>query len=259
MAQNNIPVVICGSNKLPVCWFWPGDTNSIQAQRIDAQIASSLPTQKRLWQSVIKSKLRLNAQVLQEFGLPHAPVSSLISQVRSGDSHNIEALAASRYWHILFGSEFRRDRSADGINALLNYGYTIVRSAMARAVFAAGLHPTVSINHRNKYNAFRLVDDLIEPYRPVVDWRVRQCASKGQETLDPATKEYLVNVLYQPLHEVRGTTPLLNSCYRLATSLAKVFTNERHQLLLPENIIFSEETPDDQTEWLSVDVDPTDV
>ena len=259
LAEASIPVVICGSNRSPVAWLWPNETNHLQARRIDAQLACSEPTRKRLWQAVVKQKIEFQADLLDELFGQGASLRALVPKVRSGDSGNIEAQAARRYWRILFGHDFRRDRTAQGANSLLNYGYTIVRSAVARAVMAAGLHPTISINHKNQYNSFRLVDDLMEPFRPLVDWRVHQCVQRGNKVLTPETKEFLVNVLYLAVKTPSGKTPVLNSCYRMAASLAKVFTGEIEQLWLPVDLLFSATIEEDNAEWISIDVDTVNV
>src|SRR5690606_10653558 len=120
----------------------------------------SLPLRKRLWASFVKAKLQQQAAVLEAVGAPTAPLAYLVRKVKSGDPDNVEAQGARRYWGLLFGESFRRDRSADGANGLLNYGYTVMRAATARAVIAAGLHPSLGLHHSNDNNAMRLVDDL---------------------------------------------------------------------------------------------------
>ncbi len=259
LANAKIPAVVCGKNKAPIAWLWPNDANHIQASRMDAQLAVSEPAKKRIWQAIIKKKIEFQADLLRHLQLPNEPLSVLVNKVRSGDPGNIEAQAARRYWKLLFGQSFRRDREANGINALLNYGYTIVRSAFARSIMSAGLHPTPSINHKNRYNAFRLVDDLMEPYRVLVDWRVHYYNSNGLDELTPETKKFLVDVLYQPVATPDGNMPMLNSTYRVATSLARVFSGGSEKLWLPEALVFDDEQIYEDTEWLSVDVDSIDV
>ncbi len=195
LAERNIPVVVCGSNHYPVSWLWPIDGHSLQAKRMDQQIASSAPKSKQLWKQLVVCKVQNQAYVLDQIGEPSTNLKRLSENVRSGDPSNIEAQAARKYWRLLFGPDFRRDRNEAGINSMLNYGYTIMRSAVARAVMSAGLHPTVPIHHKNKYNPFRLVDDLIEPFRPLVDWLVYDLYREGCHEIDTEVKSRLAQIV----------------------------------------------------------------
>ncbi len=166
LAERGTPFVLCAANHNAVGMVWPVEGNFQQAKRFDAQLGASKPTRKCLWTEIVKCKLAQQAAALEAAGAPTAPLSSLVAKVRSGDASNIEAQGARRYWSLLFEMDFRRDRSAGGLNGLLNYGYTVLRAAIARSVIAAGLHPTLGLHHRNKGNPMRLVDDLMEPFRP---------------------------------------------------------------------------------------------
>jgi CRISPR-associated protein Cas1 len=157
----------------------------------------------------------------------------LIRQVRSGDPANREAQAARRYWPLLFGEDFRRDREAPGVNVLLNYGYTLLRAATARAVLGAGLHPGLSLHHANTLNPMRLVDDLMEPFRPFVDLAVHACVAQGNTQLDADTKRLLARPLYADLNTEAGRTPLIACLARLASSLADAYQGNRRGLSLP--------------------------
>lgn len=157
----------------------------------------------------------------------------LTKKVRSGDPDNIEAQGARRYWNLLFNSDFRRDRSSDGINSLLNYGYTILRAATARAVISAGLHPTLGLHHSNEGNPMRLVDDLIEPFRPLVDLLVWQLQQRDESNISPDTKRALVHVLYNDMQTHSGATPAMVCMQQLAISLAQVYLGKRSKLELP--------------------------
>lgn len=174
LAERGAPFVLCGTNHNVVGVLFTLDGHHVQAKRIEAQIAASAPTSKRMWAAVVKAKLEQQAAALEAAGEPTIPLTALIGKVRSGDPENIEGQGARRYWTLLFGADFRRDQNGGGLNALLNYGYTILRSAMARSVVAAGLHPSIGLHHSNDSNAMRLVDDLMEPFRPVVDLKVWQ-------------------------------------------------------------------------------------
>lgn len=233
LAERGSPFVLCGANHNAVGMLLPIDGNYELARRIDAQIATPLPTQKRLWAAVIKAKLQQQSAALEAAGAPPAPLLSLVKKVRSGDPENIEAQGARRYWGLLFGSEFRRDQNAAGINAQLNYGYTVLRASMARAVIAAGLHPAIGLHHSHDNNAMRLVDDLMEPFRPLVDLKVWQLQANGETEINPNSKRALVRVLFDDMATVVGATPVMACMQRLAVSLAQVYLGQTTSLELP--------------------------
>lgn len=233
LAERGAPFVLCGANHNAVGMLLSLDGHHVQAKRIEAQIAAGLPMQKRLWAAVVKSKLEQQAAALEAAAAPTVPLQALVAKVRSGDPDNLEAQGARRYWGLLFGSQFRRDQDGDGLNALLNYGYTILRSATARAVVAAGLHPSIGLHHSNDANAMRLVDDLMEPFRPVVDLKAWQLHKAGESHVTPDTKRSLVRVLYDDMQTAVGVTPVMVCMQRLATSLAQVYLGERAKLDLP--------------------------
>ncbi|MGP1516813.1 MAG: type II CRISPR-associated endonuclease Cas1 [Ottowia sp.] len=233
LAERGAPFVLCGANHNAVGMLLTLDGHHVQAKRIEAQIAASLPTHKRLWAAIVKSKLEQQAAALEAAGMPAAPLSALVRKVKSGDPNNVEAQGARRYWSLLFGSDFRRDQNGDGLNALLNYGYTILRSATARAVVAAGLHPSIGLHHSNDGNAMRLVDDLMEPFRPLIDLKVWQLRAAGQEQVTQESKRVLVHTLYDDMQTSTGTTPVMVCIQKLAISLAQVYLDEREKLDLP--------------------------
>ena len=233
LAERGVPFVLCGPNHNVVGMLLTLDGHHVQAKRIEAQIAASAPTVKRLWAAVVKAKLQQQAAALEAAGAPTAPLTALVAKVRSGDPDNIEAQGARRYWSLLFGPDFRRDQDGGGLNGMLNYGYTILRSATARAVVAAGLHPSIGLHHSNDANAMRLVDDLMEPFRPVVDLKVWQLRHAGEDDVTPDSKRALVRVLYDDMQTNVGVTPVMVCMQRLATSLAQVFLEDRTKLDLP--------------------------
>jgi CRISPR-associated protein Cas1 len=233
LAGRGAPFVLCGVNHNAVGMLLTLDGHHIQAKRIEAQIAAKLPLKKRLWAALIKSKLTQQAATLEAVGVPTAPLQALVRKVKSGDPENLEAQGARRYWGLLMGKDFRRDQAAGEVNAQLNYGYTILRSATARAVVAAGLHPSIGLHHCNDGNPMRLVDDLIEPFRPVVDLKVWQLQHAGETQVTPETKRALVHVLYDDMQTSLGVTPVMVCMQRLAVSLAQVYLNERDRLDLP--------------------------
>lgn len=233
LAERGAPFVLCANNHNAVGILWPVDGNFQQAKRFDAQIAAKKPLHKQLWAEIVKSKIQQQASVLEVAGQKTEPLLALIKKIKSGDTGNIEAQAARRYWTLLFGKDFRRDQSASGLNALLNYGYTVYRAATARAVIAAGLHPTLGIHHKNEGNPMRLVDDLLEPFRPNVDLLVWQLNSQNEQHVTPETKRVLVRSLYDDIQSDQGVTPVMVCMQKLATSLAQVFLGEKKQLDLP--------------------------
>lgn len=233
LAERGAPFVLCAANHNAVGMLLTLDGHHVQAKRIEAQIAASLPTHKRLWAAIVKSKLEQQAAALEATGAPTAPLTALVRKVRSGDPENIEGQGARRYWGLLFGSDFRRDQDGSGINALLNYGYTIIRSATARAVVAAGLHPSIGLHHSNDGNAMRLVDDLMEPFRPIIDLKVWQLQRAGESHITSDTKRALVRTLYDDMQSIAGATPVMVCMQKLAVSLAQVYLGERDKLELP--------------------------
>lgn len=233
LSERGAPFVLCAANHNAVGMLLPIDGNFEQSKRIEAQIAASLPTHKRLWAAVVRAKLEQQAAALESAGAPTAPLSALVSKVKSGDPDNIEAQGARRYWGLLFGDGFRRDQDGGGTNALLNYGYTVLRATTARAVIAAGLHPSIGLHHSNDNNAMRLVDDLMEPFRPVIDLKVWQLVRNQEEHVTPDTKRALVRTLYDDMQTDMGVTPVMVCVQKLATSLAQVYLGERDKLDLP--------------------------
>jgi CRISP-associated protein Cas1 len=233
LAERCAPFVLCAANHNAVGMVLPIDGNYQQAKRFDAQIAAKQPLIKRLWAEIVKSKLLQQAAALEATGAPFVPLSALVRRVRAGDPDNFEAQGARRYWGLLFGDDFRRNQQAGGLNAMLNYGYTVLRAATARAVVAAGLHPTIGLHHSNEGNAMRLVDDLMEPFRPMIDLKVWQLHKQGEGQITPESKRALVRTLYDDMQTSAGATPVMVCAQKLATSLAQVFMDEKDKLDLP--------------------------
>jgi CRISPR-associated protein Cas1 len=233
LAERCAPFVLCAANHNAVGMLLSLEGNFQQAKRFDAQVAASLPLTKRLWAEIVKSKLQQQATALEASGGPSIPLSALIRKVRSGDPENYEAQGAKRYWGLLFGGNFRRDQQAEGLNAMLNYGYTVLRATTARAVVAAGLHPTLGLHHSNEGNAMRLVDDLMEPFRPIIDLKVWQLHRHGENLITPESKRALVRTLYEDMQTTAGATPVMVCIQKLATSLAQIFIGEKDKLDLP--------------------------
>jgi CRISPR-associated protein Cas1 len=233
LAQRGAGMVLCGSNHSPVAWLWPVVGHHAQAARMLAQVSATRPLGKRLWQIVVRAKIVQQGAVLDALGRPGGGFRLMAARVASGDPANVEAQAARRYWPLMLGADCRRDRSRPGLNALLNYGYTVLRSATARAVVAAGLHPSLGIHHRNRVNDMCLVDDLMEPFRPLVDFRVAQLAAAGIGDVTREAKEALAGVTAMDMRTANGTTPLGGCLERLAVSLGHAFESGKAVLDLP--------------------------
>jgi CRISPR-associated protein Cas1 len=237
LAEANVPVVICGSNQAPASVIWPINGHYAQGLHMQAQASANAPLLKRLWAQVIKAKVLTQAHALEFQGRNSADLRSMIPRIKTGDKENIEAQAARRYWPRLMGDDFKRDRAADGINAALNYGYTILRSASARSILAAGLHPSLSIQHQSRGDALRLADDLMEPFRPWVDLYVcrliRDLETDKELDLTSENKALLASVLSLDLQGPQGNSPLQTCIDRLAQSLVQIFMGECKKLELP--------------------------
>lgn len=234
LAERGTPLVLCAANHIAVGMLLPIDSHFELARRIDAQIEAGQPLRKRLWACLVKAKLTQQGAVLRLMGQPDVPLTALVAKVRSGDPSNIEAQGAKRYWSLLMGPGFRRDRNQDGVNALLNYGYTVLRAATARAVLAAGLHPAIGLHHSNDANAMRLVDDLMEPFRPMIDLEVVALQAQGELAVSPKTKRALALVLFKDMQTEAGRTPVTVCLQKLASSLAQVLLKQRDALELPQ-------------------------
>lgn len=200
LASRACPVVLCGQNHSPAAILWPVGTHHRQAARMDAQLLATRPLRKRLWRQLIQAKLAMQAGTLDLCQRPSAPVRRLIAKVRAGDPSNVEGQAARAYWKLLMGKDFSRDVDGDGVNGLLNYGYAIIRSTVARHLMATGLHPGLPLHHANEGNPMRLVDDLMEPFRPMADawtWRLMQ---QRATTVDAQAKCALALLPTRTLH-----------------------------------------------------------
>lgn len=238
LLENNCAVITCDSKRMPVGLMLPLAGNTIQNERFRSQLDSSLPLRKQLWQQTIESKIRNQATVLRYVtGLEHKNMLKWSESVRSGDADNMEARAAVYYWKNIFHNKpyFIRDREDEGANALLNYGYAILRAVVARALVGAGLLPTLGIHHHNRYNAYCLADDIMEPYRPYVDKLVAEMLEDGaDESLTSTNKIKLLNI---PVIEVNingKRSPLMIAASQTVSSLVKCFRGDIRKLIYPE-------------------------
>jgi CRISPR-associated protein Cas1 len=233
LTERGIPAVLCGANHMPAAIVWPVASHHIQTGRMSDQIAASLPLKKRLWSQIVRAKILAQGATLAAVGAPHGGFYLLSRKVRSGDADNVEAEAARRYWPLLFGPEFRRDKDGDGTNGMLNYGYAVLRAGIARAVMAAGLHPGFGLMHSNRSNPMVLIDDLMEPFRPIVDREVWRLVKDGTSKVDRESKTVLARIMVIDLPTAAGRSPLMNCAERLAQSLARIYAGENSSLDLP--------------------------
>lgn len=234
--QNNTVVVGCDERFMPGAVLIPLDGHSLQAKTLQLQIDAKEAVKKRLWAEIVRAKIREQVKVLKSVNRDATGISHYPAKVKSGDPENVEAQAARIYWLRLFGEGFRRDRDDPGVNALLNYGYAVMRSAVARAVIGAGLTPALGIHHRNQYNAFALVDDLIEPLRPLVDVKVHELVAlnTAEPQLDPTTKRELISVLGWNINLNGRSWPLLVALTHYAASVRDVLAGEAKDAAIPE-------------------------
>lgn len=237
LLENNCAVITCDSKRMPVGLMLPLSGNTIQNERFRSQIDSSLPLRKQLWQQTIEAKISNQAAVLKYVtGEEHKNMLKWSESVRSGDVDNMEARAAVYYWKTIFPDNpyFIREQDSDGPNALLNYGYAILRAIVARALVGSGLMPTLGIHHHNRYNAYCLADDIMEPYRPYVDKLVTEILDDDATgELNAKNKVRLLNI---PVIEViinGRRSPLMIAVSQTTSSLVKCYKGEGRKLLYP--------------------------
>lgn len=240
LAERDVPIVVCGKNWHPISICHSLSGHHQGAGVLYDQIEASAALRKRLWQRLIQEKIRNQAITLGHHTDLTDKIKTLLNmakQVRSGDPDNKEAQAAKLYWRSLMGNDFRRDYTQDGQNAMLNYGYTVLRAATARALTATGLHPAIGIHHRNRNNLFCLVDDVMEPYRPLIDdtvctlWKEH---GKDFGGITPEIKRILSGILTKDLIGERGASPLVNCLTRTAQSIKESFQEKDMRIVLPE-------------------------
>lgn len=236
LAERGAPMLLCGPNHIPTAVCLPINGHHAQNGRMRAQWESKRALSKQLWRAIVIAKIRWQGAVLAANGLAAGAFDLLARKVGSGDPDNIEAQAARRYWTLLMGDGFRRDQDGDGLNTLLNYGYAVMRAMCARAVVTAGLHPSIGIHHANRGNAFALADDLIEPFRPLVDALTVRLRSAGVEAVTPDAKRAFAGLIALDLPgEDRVTTTVSVAAIRAAQTLAKSFqTGRAAELILPQ-------------------------
>lgn len=233
LMENNVALVICGKNHLPSGFILPIDGHSTQVEGFAFQAAARDSLKKKLWTQVVKAKIRNQADVLEVAGKNVGGFKSLVRKVKSGDPTNVEAQAAQKYWPLLMGAEFRRRRDGEPPNNMLNYGYAVLRASTARALVGAGLHPSLGIHHRNRFDTFALADDLMEPMRPFVDIAVYELWESGEDQLSPDCKKKLLGTFAEPVEWEGQNSPLMIALQRAAASLRRALAGEQKEIMLP--------------------------
>lgn len=239
LLENNSAVITCDQRSMPVGLLLPLCGNKTQNERFRYQLDASLPLKKQLWQQTIKQKIANQEFVLRSYTSKETNCMRVwMNDVRSGDSENLEARAAAYYWRNLFPKypDFVRDREGTPPNNLLNYGYAILRAVIARALVGSGLLPTLGIHHHNRYNAYCLADDIMEPYRPYVDELVLKMMEK-YNNVSELTKQLKMELLGIPMIDVvvnGKRSPLMIAAQQTTASLAKCFAGECRRISYPE-------------------------
>jgi CRISPR-associated protein Cas1 len=242
LAQYQATVIVCGRDHLPAGIMLPMAQHTQVVWRVNEQIEAlqRKPLCKQLWTQIVRAKIRGQARNLPRGSPAQRRLAAMVNEVRSGDPSNVEAQAARLYWNQWAASfrdpppAFRRlPDGADAVNIMLNYGYAIMRAAIARTLVAAGLLPMLGIHHRNRSNAFALADDLVEPLRPMVDQRVRHLHDESMRDLSRTTKAGLLDLLTQTVQTGDESGPLMVALHRMIASLVHCFSGDERDLCLP--------------------------
>jgi CRISPR-associated protein Cas1 len=237
LLANNTAVITCDDTHHPTGMLLNLDGHSLQSQKFKAQVEATLPLKKQLWQQTVTAKIENQAAMLGIRKEENKLLLHLAASVKSGDSENAEAQAAAYYWKRLFPDflDFRRERYGPPPNNLLNYGYAILRALVARSLVGSGLLPTLGIYHRNQYNAYCLADDIMEPYRPYVDYVVYQLVRNNGKFLEmtPTMKKALLEIPAMDVVLDGKKSPLMNAVQRTTASLCKCFEGTSRKILYP--------------------------
>lgn len=235
LIENNTAVIVCGKNHLPNGLFMNLNSHHIQQEIFKYQIEASLPLKKQLWQQTVTEKIKNQGILLERITGNKNQLDFLASKVLSGDTSNMEGVAAGIFWKGFFDIPFKRERFGDYPNNFLNYGYAILRAATARALAGSGLLNTLGIHHKSKYNAFALADDIMEPFRPLVDAKVYEIMQKyEQQELNTVIKSELVQVLTNTVYFKDDKSPLMIGLQKTASSLQQCFSGQRKKIKYPQ-------------------------
>lgn len=246
IAEAGGSVVTIDGKFLPASMQLPVQAHFLQTERFAKQMQLSLPNRKRLWQQIVRAKIRAQGELLNELHGNDGGLVAMSARVRSDDAGNLEAQAARRYWPLIFADpKFRRGSEGPDQNRHLDYGYTVLRAAVARALCAAGLHPSIGLRHKNRYDAFCLAADLMEPFRPLVDRRVAEWIRDHDPAapFDPATKNWIIGTITGRYLCDREQRSLFDILLRTANSLAQCMTGERREIEIPALLEPCVETP----------------
>lgn len=233
LSDNNVAVIFCGENRMPNAMLMNLDSNKTQGESYRSQIEASEPLKKGLWKQIVEAKIRNQSALLQKLGRDGSKLKPYYMNVKSADADNREGIAAKIYWSELFGTDFIRSRDGLPPNNLLNYGYTILRAAVTRSIMGSGLFPAFGIFHRNRYNAFPLADDLMEPYRPYVDELVYNLHNQGHEQLTKEVKGQLLRILFVDTHFDKVMRPLDVGLTFTSSSMAKCLSGIQKKIIYP--------------------------
>ena len=233
LVKNNVAVILCDNKMMPTSMLQSLNANTTQAESLKFQLAVTEPMKKQAWKQIIESKIENQSAVLALVGKNKDVLKPYNDNVKSGDSDNREGLAAKVYWNNLFGNSFKREREGYPPNALLNYGYAILRAAVARALLGSGLLPNLGIFHKSRYNAFPLADDVMEPYRPFVDEIVYRLYGNGTTELNKESKTEIMRVLNCDVNIGKVKRPLQIALTMTTASLVKYYSGEIKKLSLP--------------------------
>lgn len=235
LANNNVGVIFCDEKHMPKSMLLNLDSHHIQQELFRNQINASEPLKKQLWQQTVKAKIENQSEHLKLIGINKTPLDYYASNVLSGDTDNREGAAAAYYWKHLFEFDFKRERYGDYPNLFLNYGYIILRAAVARALSGSGLLTTLGIHHHNKYNAFCLADDIMEPFRPLVDAKVIEIMQNyDEEDLITPIKAELLKVLTDTVYFENKKSPLMVGLTTTVSSLQQCFMGKTRKLIYPK-------------------------
>lgn len=235
LMDRGVVIVSCNEQHLPQGMMLPLYGHTSHSKRIREQMAVSEPLKKQLWKQTVESKIGNQRQVLKGLDLEYEPLDKYIKEVRSGDTTNMEGIAAQFYWRQLFGPNFYRERDGNGANTLLNFGYAVLRSIIAKAIVDTGLIPVLGIFHRNRYNPYCLADDLMEPYRPIVDRAVIQWLTffPSNYELSIGAKTHLLKIASTDVYLEKKWHPLLVAVKLTVSSLYQCYVGEKRQISYP--------------------------
>lgn len=231
---NKVAVISCDAHHLPFGLMLPLHGHTEHSDKVKYQLAASEPLKKQLWKQTVEAKIQNQMKLLQQLELTFEPMKSYLSQVKTGDTTNMEGIAAQHYWKYLVSPNFIRERFGEFPNPFFNYGYTIVRSMMARAIVETGLLPVLGLFHSNKYNAYCLADDLMEPYRPLVDKKVMEWLSQNEDhEITKDFKAFILNIATEDTLMNSTLRPFIVAVKETTVSLYKCYTGEKRKISYP--------------------------